>query len=75
MRRCVPASGREAAQLLHEQPEGDVAHDGEGRVGRRIHASLVVVACVEIKPQAPHAGEMLAPSLRLRNGVGAYEVR
>ena len=63
------ASGREGAQLLHEQPEGDVADDGKRRVGRRIHAALVVVACVEIKLQAPHAGEMLPPSLRLRDGV------
>ncbi|CAH0371530.1 unnamed protein product, partial [Pelagomonas calceolata] len=41
----------EAAQLLHEEPERDVADDGEGRVGRRIHAALVVVADEGAQPE------------------------
>ena len=43
-------SSSEAAQLLHEQPEGDVADDGEGRVGRS-HAALVVVADEGAQPE------------------------
>ena len=57
-RQMVCASARteaglsgEAAQLLHEEPEGDVADDGERRVGRRIHAALVVVADEGAQPE------------------------
>ena len=45
------ASSSEAAQLLHEQAERDVADDGERRVGRRIHAALVVVADEGAQPE------------------------
>ena len=45
------ASSGEAAQLLHEESERDVADDGERRVGRRVHAALVVVADEGAQPE------------------------